>query len=85
MTRASKLKDVLPTNLPPRGLSRAEAASYIGLSPSKFDELVRDGRMPPPAPVDGRRIWDREALDGAFEALFHHHDRGDDPWDNVAP
>jgi hypothetical protein len=32
--------------IPRRGLSRVEAAMYIGISASKFDEFVRDGRMP---------------------------------------
>ncbi len=27
----------------PRGLRRIEAASYIGVSPTKFDEMVRRG------------------------------------------
>jgi predicted DNA-binding protein (UPF0251 family) len=26
-----------------RGLSRMEAAAYVGISPSKFDQLVTDG------------------------------------------
>ena len=55
--------------LPPRGLSREAAAAYVGVSPSKFDALVSDRRMPKPKRVDGRRIWDRHALDSAFDAL----------------
>ena len=62
-------RDVLPLSLPPRGLSREIAAAYIGVSPSKFDELVRDGRMPKPKSVDARRIWDRHKVDAAFSAL----------------
>lgn len=54
---------------PPRGLSRVEAARYIGVGPSKFDQLVKDGRMPKPKRIDGRTIWDRIALDAAFSAL----------------
>ena len=34
--------------IPRRGLSRVEAAMYLGISPSKFDELRRDHRGPPP-------------------------------------
>jgi hypothetical protein len=30
----------LPVSLPPRGLSRAQAAEYVGVSPSTFDKLV---------------------------------------------
>jgi predicted DNA-binding transcriptional regulator AlpA len=54
---------------PPRGLSREEAARYIGVGTTKFDELVSDGRMPKPKRIDGRRIWDRLALDLAFSDL----------------
>ena len=59
----------LPLNLPPRGLSRTEAAAYIGVSPTKFDEMVKDGRMPKPKRVDTRSIWDRVRLDIAFDGL----------------
>ena len=51
------------------GLSRDEAAELIGVSSSLFDELVRDGRMPPPKMINSRRIWSRIALDKAFVAL----------------
>lgn len=54
---------------PPRGLSREEAARYVGVGTTKFDELVRDRRMPKPKKIDGRVIWDRVALDLAFNEL----------------
>jgi predicted DNA-binding transcriptional regulator AlpA len=54
---------------PPRGLSREEAARYVGVGPTKFDELVRDRRMPRPKRIDGRVVWDRLALDAAFSDL----------------
>jgi predicted DNA-binding transcriptional regulator AlpA len=60
---------LLPPSLPPRGLSRLQASEYIGVSPSKFDEMVRDGRMPKPKRVDARTIWDRNQLDEHFAAL----------------
>ena len=53
----------------PRGLSREQAAAYVGVGATKFNQLVEDGRMPPPKHVDGRVIWDRYGLDQAFEAL----------------
>ena len=53
----------------PRGLSRDQSAAYVGVGVTKFNEMVGDGRMPPPKHVDGRVIWDRYALDQAFEAL----------------
>lgn len=54
---------------PPRGLSRAEAARYVGVGPTLFDEMVGDGRMPRPKCVNSRTIWDRIALDISFTAL----------------
>jgi predicted DNA-binding transcriptional regulator AlpA len=52
-----------------RGLSRIEAASYIGISPTKFDQLVTNGRMPQAKQIDGRKVWDVRELDPAFEEL----------------
>ena len=54
---------------PPRGMSRDEAARWIGVSATKFDEMVSDRRMPRPKRVDGRVIWDRLRLDAAFSDL----------------
>jgi predicted DNA-binding transcriptional regulator AlpA len=55
--------------VPRRGLSRDEAAMYIGISAGKFDEMVADGRMPAPVRIDSRRVWDIRSLDLAFDAL----------------
>ncbi|MCX5478490.1 XRE family transcriptional regulator [Kaistia geumhonensis] len=55
--------------VPRRGLRRDEAATYVGVSPSKFDHLVADGRMPASFQIDGCRVWDIRALDAAFDAL----------------
>jgi len=52
-----------------RGLSRDEAAAYIGVGTTKFDTMVADGRMPHPKVIDGRRIWDIRKLDAAFDNL----------------
>jgi hypothetical protein len=73
------------THLPdwPRGLSREQSAAYIGISPTKFDELVADGRMPKPKRIDSRKLWDVHALDLAFEAL--PDDGGANPWDEDGP
>ncbi len=58
-----------PLGYPPRGMSRDEAARYIGVSPTKFDEMVKDRRMPAGKKVDGRVLWDRVAVDRAFTDL----------------
>ena len=54
---------------PPRGLSRDEAARYVGVGPTLFDEMVKDGRMPRPKRANSRAVWDRVALDAAFTEL----------------
>ena len=59
----------LPLSLAPRGLSRVQAAEYIGIGVTKFDEMVDDARMPRPKRIDGRLVWDRIKLDEAFDAL----------------
>jgi hypothetical protein len=60
-------------------MSRDEAADYLGISPTLFDTMVKDGRMPGPKLINTRTIWDRLALDRAFEAL---PDRDvANPWD----
>ncbi len=67
--------------LPKRGFSRIEAAHYIGVGTSKFDEMVKDGRMPHPIRIDGRVIWDQRKLDLAFEELSSDGDAN--PWDEA--
>ena len=77
---ARALAEIRP--IPRRGLSRDEAAMYVGVSAAKFDQLVADGRMPAPIRIDARKIWDIRSLDLAFDALLR-----DDPkpnsWDGV--
>ena len=69
--------DVL--SIEPRGLDRVKAAAYVGVSPSLFDQMLVDGRMPSPRIVNTRRIWDRRELDEAFDALPKTEEH--DPWD----
>ena len=56
-------------NLEPIGISREIAAAYIGVSETKFDELVKRDMMPPPRVVDGRRVWVRDEVQEAFLRL----------------
>jgi predicted DNA-binding transcriptional regulator AlpA len=78
------LENILPTSLPPRGLSRVQSAAYIGVSPSLFDEMVKDRRMPPPIRINSRVLWDRLQLDEAFAALSDRAtDSDNDPWSKV--
>lgn len=81
MTEARPVRhDALP---PPhrRGLHRDEAGAYVGVSPTKFDAMVADGRMPKPKQVDGRRIWDVRALDRAFDLLPGGDESEHNPFD----
>ena len=55
---------------PRRALRRADAALYAGVSPSKFDDLVADGRLPKAVRVDGCLLWDIRALDAALDRLL---------------
>jgi predicted DNA-binding transcriptional regulator AlpA len=71
----------LPLSLAPRGLSRAQAAEYVGVGATKFDELVADGRMPKPKRIDSRTVWDRVKLDEAFAALGD--DASTNEWDRL--
>ena len=67
---------------PRRGLSREEAARYVGVGASKFDELVKDKRMPKPFKIDGRVIWDIHDLDAAVDNLKDQVAAS--PWERVA-
>lgn len=73
--------DILPRSLPPIGLSREAAAAFIDVSPSKFDQMVSDGRMPKPKQIDSRRVWSRTAVEKAFFALPSEGVDEDDEWD----
>lgn len=68
------------TTWAPRGLRAQDAALYIGLGKTKFFELVEAGRLPKPKRVDGCVVWDRFALDEAFNNL---DDSEENPWDSL--
>ena len=71
----------LPASLPPRGLSREVAAALISVGVSKFDQMVGDGRMPAPKRIDGRKVWDRLAVEAAFSALPEDDATASNSWD----
>ncbi len=53
----------------PRGLSAAEAARYIGVGQTLFEELVAARKMPRPKRVGSRVIYDRFEVDACFAEL----------------
>jgi predicted DNA-binding transcriptional regulator AlpA len=69
-------------SLAPRGLNRVQAAAYVGVSPSLFDEMVKDGRMPTAKMINSRKVWDRLRLDECFAAL--PDGESGNPWDVAA-
>jgi predicted DNA-binding transcriptional regulator AlpA len=78
--RSTALSHIRP--IPRRGLSRDEAAMYIGISAGKFDEMVADGRMPEPVKIDSRKLWDIRSLDLAFDALPRENETKGSSWDD---
>lgn len=52
----------------PRGLRADDAAAYLGMSKTKFLELVDRGMIPRPFTIDSIKIWDRFDLDAVIDA-----------------
>ena len=78
MARRTALSAVRP--IPRRGLSRVEAAMYLGISASKFDELRKSGRIGPAKILDGRKLYAIETLDEFFDALPDETRDADEDW-----
>lgn len=71
----------------PRGLRREQAAHYVGISPTSFDALVDEGKMPRPTTVKDRiTLWDRRALDQSLDQLFHdaYDECSKNPYDDIS-
>jgi predicted DNA-binding transcriptional regulator AlpA len=78
----------LPPTLPPRLISREASAAYASVSPTTFDEMVRDGRMPRAKRLGERRhAWDVRELDVAIDQLPRDGDQAppatDETWSDV--
>ena len=78
-------ENILPTNLPPRGLSRvAISCLRRRFFATLFDELVKDGGCHTLSASTHGVLWDRLQLDQAFVALSDGGKDGTDPWSKVA-
>ena len=72
------------TNITPRGLSRTDAALYLGVSPSTFDRLVSLRQMPQPRQASRNRVvWDRAEIDDCFDRLPKRGEPAGNPWHSV--
>ena len=68
----------------PRGLRRAAAAAYLGISTSHFDNQRALGEIPGPRVMFGLEIYDRAELDLLFDGkpgLSAANDNDSDYWD----
>lgn len=63
--------EILPSSLPPIGISREQAAALVGISASLYDKCVDAGTMPGPRMIFGRLVYDVEEVIRAFRALPH--------------
>lgn len=54
---------------PPRFMGRSEAARYMGVGVTLFDELMAEGVFPSPCHAKSKQIWDRVDLDRAAAAM----------------
>jgi predicted DNA-binding transcriptional regulator AlpA len=48
-------------------MNDVNAAAYVGISRTKFRELVGEGLLPKPINIGGCVRWDRLELDAAFD------------------
>jgi hypothetical protein len=78
--KSIQLNAIEELSLTLRGLSRSQAAVYIGVGTTLFDEMVLDGRMPKPLYINTRRLWDVRLVDDAFDDLGNGEVN---PWDRA--
>lgn len=69
MTRRAQRENCLPEGALPLGLSRVQAAVFVGVSPTTFDQMVENGSMPKAFRVGSRAIWSRRRVEEYFAAL----------------
>ena len=56
--------------LEPAGLSREDAAAYVGIGVDTFSVAVREGRAPAARAISSRRVvWLRKELDAWLDSL----------------
>ena len=73
------MKKQIDAHAPRRGLRRHEAANYLGVSPSLFDQLIVENKMPKPIKLRACSVWDVHELDVSFDAM-KANDNEVNPW-----
>ncbi|MDR3461720.1 MAG: hypothetical protein P4L76_05320 [Beijerinckiaceae bacterium] len=67
------------------GLTRLEAAAFIGVTPSAWDDLVANGDMPQARRLGAFERWDRRQVEAAFSLAPQAEDaRKPGPYSDVA-
>ena len=69
-------RERIPLGAWPRGLSCEQAAAYAGVCRNTFLTEVKKGLWPKPEARGSRKIWDRLAIDEAWD---RRHDTEGDP------
>ena len=67
MTGRDETSPPLAAAVAPRGITKADAAAYLNISPDTFDDWRARGIVPPPIP--GTHRWDRVAIDDRLDRL----------------
>lgn len=69
----------------PRGMRRAVAAAYLGISPNHFDRQRASGAIPAPRQLLGVELYDRNDLDSLFDGkvMVACNDNNPDYWDRA--
>ena len=74
-------------NMTKLGFRRTEAAAFIGVSASKFDQMVKAGDMPEAHLMSGIKIWRADELRAAFDRLTGRGEAGEvspqEEWDKA--
>ena len=71
-------------SFPPRLMRAINAAAYLGMSETKFRELVHAGKIARPKRQDGLVSWDIRDLDAFADALPRDDDPDNDDWAGVS-
>ena len=68
------------------GLPETEAAVAMGISPTKFRQMVDVGSIPKPRIVGGKLVYDVDELREAFKSMPHQGEVSEsDTWADVLP